>query len=98
MRPNDEADFAKALADLAGPPFPEGAEYLYAWFCSLASGRSSNGYGPNAISATETAAWAQITRHRLAPWEFETLQALDRKWLEIYAELHKPDEKPKQQK
>jgi hypothetical protein len=93
-RPDDEADFAKMHADIAGPAFPEGSEYLYYWFCSLAAGRSSNGYGPNALTAVEIAAWCQVSGHRLMPWEFELIRALDHKWLEIYCELHKPDEKP----
>ena len=93
-RPHDAADFEKMSLDLAGPPFPEGVGYLYHWFCSIAAGRSSNGFGPNRISSVEINAWSQLAGHRLTPWEFEMIQLLDQRWLTVYAELHRPDEKP----
>jgi hypothetical protein len=93
-RPNDEADYLKMRTDLEGPPFPEGSEYLYRWFCEASAGRGSNGWGPNCLTATEIAAWAGLAGHRLTPWEFIAIRALDGEWLSIYSELHKPDPKP----
>jgi hypothetical protein len=81
--------------DLAGPVMPSAAEYLYWWFCGIASGRSSAGFGPNPLSAVEILAWSRLSGNHVAPWEFEVLRRLDHKWLEIYSELHKPDPAPK---
>jgi hypothetical protein len=94
-RPTDEADFEKMQVDLQGPPFPEGTLTLYGHFVSLSGGRSSNGFGPNALSAVEILAWCQLTGHRLSAWDFETVRALDARWLSVYAELHKPDDNKK---
>jgi hypothetical protein len=90
-RPTDEADFAKMQVDLRGPEFPEGSEYLYRWFCEASRGRGSNGWGPNTLTAVEIAAWARLAGHRLTPWEFSILRALDGEWLGVYSELNKPD-------
>jgi hypothetical protein len=90
QRPPDEAELDNLETQLSGPPFSELA-YLYYWFSSISAGRSSNGFGPNSLSATEILAWSQMTGHRLTPWEFDLIRELDGLWLSIYSELHKPD-------
>lgn len=88
-------ELARLESVLIGPPFPEGLAYLYGWFIDIASARSGNGFGPNALTAMEIAAWSQLSGHPLSAWDFGMVRALDRKWLEIYAELHKPEPKKK---
>jgi hypothetical protein len=56
-------------------------------FAELSSARGSNGNGPNPISYTEIAAWAQLTGRTLTPWLVATLVAMDRAWLAARADV-----------
>lgn len=87
-RADDEQALAKALEDLNAYPIPLELQYLYGWFCDLSSSRGSNGYGPNPLNPSAIRDWSEMTGHRVNPWEFETLRAMDRKWLKVYSDLN----------
>lgn len=69
------------LYGLAMPDIPENFRFVWDWFFELASGRSSNGFGWNAISWQEMAAWAQAVGVELRPWLCACFLAMDREWL-----------------
>jgi hypothetical protein len=74
--------------DLDTAPVPDGCGHVLGWFNELSAGRGNNGFGPNAIPATEVAAWCMLTCRRLQPWEFRALRILDAAWLRAWAEMH----------
>jgi hypothetical protein len=71
---------------------PRELQYLYEWFCDLSASRGSNGYAPNPLSPSGIRDWSEMSGHRLNPWEFDLLRAMDRKWMKVYSDLNKPDQ------
>ncbi|MGQ3193101.1 MAG: hypothetical protein ACT6UH_00680 [Hydrogenophaga sp.] len=69
---------------------PTAPEYLAQWLHDLGL-CESGGMGPVPLSASEIAAWAAGTGHRLLGWEFEALQAASRAYVdEFTAERPEP--------
>lgn len=67
-----------AIKFLKGPPLPEGAEFIWAWYLELSIGRGYAGMGqPLPLSSIEIWAWCQLRDIRLAPWQLRTLRLLD---------------------
>jgi hypothetical protein len=33
-----------------------------------------------------------MSGHRINPWEFDLLRAMDRKWMKVYSDLNKSDQ------
>lgn len=56
---------------------PGGCEALAEAFRELNAARGSNGYGPQALTYQEIAAWCALNGVTLSPWEIETLAAMD---------------------
>jgi hypothetical protein len=75
-------------AELKSVECPEGAEYLWGYFQSMNTRRSSNGYTLNAISHQELQAWAQLHGVELAPWEAAVLDQLDLIYLQTVMNLN----------
>jgi hypothetical protein len=90
-RANDEQALEEALKDLNAYPIPTELQYLYGWFCDLSAQRGSNGYGPNPLNSSVIRDWAAMSGHNINPWEFETIRAMDRKWLKVYSDLNAPE-------
>ena len=57
---------------------PEIFTDLWYWFLELNSGRTSNGFGANAISYSEIKAWSELTGRSLEPYQVSILKQLDR--------------------
>ena len=74
------------LFDLTPPEIPDGGEMLWAWFWELASGRGSNGFGPQSLAWGDMTAWAGICGISLQPWHATILRAMDGAWLTARAE------------
>lgn len=55
--------------------------YLWDWFIEISRGRTSNGFGPNAIGFVEIDAWQRVTGRRLDPWEIDAMLVLDAAYL-----------------
>ena len=72
---------------------PEGCEQLWADFMALHSSRGSTGFGPARISFADIAAFEQVARVKLAPWQLEVIRRADNAFLVHYAEMHKPETK-----
>lgn len=62
---------------MIGPPFPEGAEYLWRWFAELDNDRGDTGDGPAPITYQDIEAWARLTGRKPRPWEVGVIKALD---------------------
>lgn len=82
-----------AQAELAAvPPLPDGAKDLWTWWRELHAARTSNGFGPNPISFTEIAMWAELTWRNPYPWEVQALKALDLLYIEsLHGRTSRPD-------
>lgn len=72
---------AELEAELAVPPMPAGAVYLWNAFMRLSSRRGSSGWGPLMISWPEIDAFQRLSWVRLAPFEIEIIERLDEAWL-----------------
>ena len=77
---------------LAPPDVPEDGAALWAWFWELASGRGSNGFGPQPISWGDMVAWATTYCIDLQPWQATILRAMDGAWLASTSEKHKAEQ------
>ena len=64
--------------ELQVPPVPPGAEALWQAFNELSGARVPGGMGIGPITLSEIAAWQDVFRVRLTPWEVETILAIDR--------------------
>jgi hypothetical protein len=62
-------------------PLPSSAVYLWNWFLEMHRGRSSNGFGANAISFLEIFAWQRVKGQTLTDWEVEGILAMDAAFL-----------------
>jgi hypothetical protein len=71
---------------------PDGAEYLWEWFCALSQKRQF-GMGPNPISEEAIGWFFRNRRLRAQDWELRTLTRLDQAWLTAQAK-----DKPKEGK
>jgi hypothetical protein len=73
---------AELERDLAGPPMPEGALYLWVIFRRLSSRRGNNGFGGLPLTYPEIEAFDRLSGARLEPWEIEIIEHLDGLYLE----------------
>jgi len=60
---------------------PEEAEVAYATFLELAAARSSNGWGPSAISYLDIKSWSDLYGVELSPWDIKAIRMLDQLYL-----------------
>ncbi|WP_158673475.1 hypothetical protein [Bosea sp. FBZP-16] len=60
------------------PPFPSALRYLWQAFARMSSRRGSTGWGPAPLSWQDIDAFCRLSGLRFAPWEIETIEALDR--------------------
>lgn len=66
---------------------PAAGLYLWGVWLALHQSRGSSGMGaPAPVTLQDMAAWQQVYRAPLAPWEAETLQAMDRAALATMAD------------
>ena len=68
------------------PVFPDALLYLWEWFVAISNGRGSSGFGANAITWSDLAAWSQLMRIELDRWEVTMLRRLDIVFLSSLAE------------
>lgn len=59
------------------PPFPESLAYLWRTYLRLRRRMGGGFAGPNPIGWQDIDAFARRAGARLAPWEIETLEAID---------------------
>ena len=65
------------IEQLSLPPFPEEVRYLWDAFIRLRRRTTSSGFGPGLISWSDMDSFQRLAGVRLAPWEVETIEALD---------------------
>lgn len=70
-----------------GPPIPEAAGYLWAWWRDLHGRRRYGASGPEPVAWADVEAWSRLTCRRLVPWEIDILTHLDDLWLSVQAEF-----------
>lgn len=56
---------------------PPEISHLWGWFWQLDQTRQSNGYGGQALTHVEIAAWSQLMQETPRPWEVEALLQMD---------------------
>ncbi len=61
---------------------PEAGAALWSAFCDLQRGRTWHENGPNPITWSDMAAWAQLTRRSLQPHHVETLRRMDEAFID----------------
>lgn len=71
-------------------PAVDGAEYLIAYWEDIGMAQI-DGSGTSPLTATEIAAWQQITGTELLPWEFHVLREMSRAYLRQLHESEKPE-------
>lgn len=69
-----------------GPECPAPLQYLWSWFCELASGLSVNGMAPPVVTWEGLEAWARQMDIALEPREARTLVRLGQMRAEILSE------------
>lgn len=67
--------------ELRSAPLPSAGVYLWDVFMRLHSRRSSNGFGLSPITWGDLDAFIRLTGIRLAPWEVEAIEDLDRAFM-----------------
>ena len=72
---------ARITTQLDGPLLPDDVTHVWMWFNDLSAARGSNGWGPNAISYQDIAAWIALTGTITRPPEIAAILMLDRLWL-----------------
>jgi len=80
------------LDEFSADRIPATVRYLYYWFSDLNGARQSSGFGPAAFSFSEIKAWSELKGTRPAPWEIDTLKALDGTWRRVWSEVHDKSE------
>jgi hypothetical protein len=68
------------------PECPWQVAHLWGWFAQIGASRTSNGFGPNAISWLDILAWSVLTGTEIRPWEVLVIQRLDHAYLAQKAE------------
>lgn len=69
------------LIELTSAKLPEPLAHVWQMFIELHGARTSNGFGPNAITYSEIAAHAAMTGEQATPYEISALRALDNAWM-----------------
>jgi hypothetical protein len=77
------------MAELAGKPFPPELIYLWKIYNRIRNRQGSSGFGALPISWTAIDAFARNARQPLAPWEVETIEALDNLYLTVQSKARK---------
>lgn len=76
----------EAAARLVGPELPAEIAHVWDWFDELHSARTSNGFGPNALTYSEIEAWNRLTAREVRPFEVEAIKRIDDVYLTLYAQ------------
>lgn len=63
--------------ELIDPGCPALVEHVWFWFLDLSRSRGGSGFGANALSFSEIAAWCALSGERPSPYEVELIRALD---------------------
>lgn len=74
-------EIPQELAEARSVECPEQAVAVWGWFLDLHRSRGS-GFGPEALSHREIAAWAALAEVQLEQWELRALRALDSAWMD----------------
>jgi hypothetical protein len=80
-----------------GPECPPALTYLWGYFCEIASGLPSTGFGPPVVTWEALAAWSAFMRIALEPWEARALVELGACRASVDAEeraRQKPEQEP----
>lgn len=76
-------------AELACPPCPPAAAYLWQAFVRLHGRRGSSGMGVDPITWSDLDAFTRLSGLRLTPWEIEAIEELDDLWRTEHAKARK---------
>lgn len=79
-------------------PLDDIVEPVWDWFVEIAARKSSNGFGPGALTWVDLDAWQRLRRIRLSGGELDLILELDGIFLEDYAEQQRrqrDDKKPR---
>jgi hypothetical protein len=64
---------------------PSSCEHVWKWFIDLHRARSSNGFGINPISYSDTYSYFNLIGMQPDEWELDLIKIMDSKVLSIYA-------------
>ena len=64
---------------------PSSCEHVWKWFIDLHSSRSSNGFGINPLSYSDTYSYFNLINMQPEEWELDLIKLIDRKVLAIHA-------------
>lgn len=70
---------------------PRSCYECWSWFLELNESRSSNGFGMNPLSYSDTDAFFRLKQVLPEIWEIDLLRRLDREVLSVYAKKQKAD-------
>lgn len=88
---------AQAASVAPSPAFPDRLGYLWRWFCAIDAGLPQDGWAQPVVSWQALAAWCEVTRTELEPWEAEALVQIGHIRAGIFAERldgHSHDDRP----
>lgn len=74
LRPEKRAEYE---AELARPPIPGGAAYLWQTYLRIRRRKAGNGLGASPIEWPDIDAFVRNSRFPLTPWEIETIEHID---------------------
>lgn len=90
---------AEEVLEEQPPMLPDAAAYVWTYFVRLHARRSQAGMGGFlALSYQEMVAFEQLEQIKLEHWEIMLIEAVDRKFLEIYHEQQEQEQKKQQSK
>lgn len=75
-----ERQTGKRSPELDGPPLPDVAAHVWAWWCEIRNGQSFNGMVDTGPSHLDIMAWQFNTGINPAPWEMRALMAISSAW------------------
>lgn len=89
-------EIPQELQQMKETPCPDALAHVWLMFLDLHRARSSNGFGANAISYTELAAWSAMNAVNVSPYEIGALRELDGMWMAAQAKQAKQSKQSKQ--
>ncbi len=69
------------------PPFPDELDYLWRWWSEIIEGTEGNGFGAPRTGWLVLAAWSDLSRTLLEPWEARALVKIGN----VFASVHNED-------